>query len=88
MLPFHPLPSVFIIETVYNAVFGRSMFVLKGGVSKTQSPSETFPNYKFNYNVHFKVKFGEYIHTHKEHNNDMPSCTHGTISTRSSNNAG
>ena len=52
MLPFKHLPLVFIIEMVYNAVFWRNMFALKGGVSKTQSPSENAPDCKLNYNAH------------------------------------
>ena len=88
MLPFQHLPSVIIIEMVYNAVFWRNMFALKGGVSKTQSPSENFLNRKLNYNAHCKVEFGEYVQTHEEHSNDMTSHTLGAITTRPSNDAG
>merc|ERR1712086_607018 len=42
MLPFQHLPPVFIIELVYSSVFWRNMCALKGGVSKTQSPSKIF----------------------------------------------
>ena len=77
MLPFQHLPPVFIIDIVYNAVFWRNMFVLKGGVSKTQSPSKMVLNHKLNYNAHCKVEFGEYIQTHEEHNNDMTLRTLG-----------
>ena len=61
MLPFQHIPPVFIIEMVYSSVFWRNMFALKGGVSKTQSPSDFFLSHKLNYNVHCKVEFGEYI---------------------------
>ena len=40
ILPFQHLPLVFIIEMVYNAVFWRNMFALKGGVSKIKSRSK------------------------------------------------
>ena len=85
MLPFQHLPPVFVIEMVYNAVFWRNMFALKGGVSKTQSPSEIVLNRRLNYNLHCKVEFGEYVQTHEEHNNDMTSRTLGAISTRPGN---
>ena len=88
MLPFQHIPPIFIIEMVYSSVFWRNMFALKGGVSKTQSPSEIVLNRKLNYNAHCKVEFGEYVQTHKEHNNDMKSRTLGAIATRPSNDAG
>merc|ERR1712086_156249 len=88
MLPFQHLPPVFVIEMVYNAVFWRNMFALKGGVSKTQSPSEIVLNRKLDYNSHCKLEFGEYVQTHEEHNNDMTSRTLGAIATRPSNDAG
>ena len=71
MLPFQHLPTVFTIEMVYSSVFWRNMFALKGGVSKTQSPSKSVLKRKFNYNAHCKVEFGEYVQTHDEHNSDM-----------------
>ena len=64
------------------------MFALKGGVSKTQSPSEIILNRKLNFNAHCKVEFGEYVQTHKEHNNAMQSRTVGAIATRPSNDEG
>ena len=73
---------------VYSSVFWRNMFALKGGVSKTQSPSEIVLNRKLNYNAHCKVEFGGYVQTHEEHNNDMASRTLGAIATRPSNDAG
>ena len=88
MLPFQHIPPIFIIEMVYSSVFWRNMFALKGGVSKTQSPSEIVLNRKLNYNAHCKVEFGEYVQTHEEHNNDMKSRTLGAIATRPSNDAG
>ena len=88
MLPFQHLPPVFIIEMVYSYVFWRNMFGLKGGVAKTQSPSEIVLNRKLNYNAHCKVEFGEYVQTYEEHNNDMTSRTLGVIATRPSNDAG
>ena len=88
MLPFQYLPPVFIIKMVYSSVFWRNMFALKGGVSKTQSPSEIVLNRTLNYNEHYKVDFGEYVQTHEEHNNDMTSRTLGAIATRPSNDVG
>ena len=88
MLPFQHLPPMFVIEMVYNAVFWRNMFALKGGVSHTQSPSELILNQNLNYNSHCKLEFGEYVQTHEEHSNDMTKRTLGAIATRPSNDAG
>ena len=88
MLPYQHLPPIFVIEMVYNAVFWRNMFALKGGVSKTQSPSELVLGRKVDYNAHCKVEFGEYVQTHEEHSNDMTQRTLGAIATRPSNDAG
>ena len=88
MLPFQHLPPVYIIEMVYSFVFWRNMCALKDSVSETQSPSEIVLNRKLNYNAHCKVKFGEYVQTHKEHNNVMASRTLAGIATRPSNDAG
>ena len=60
------------------------MFVLKGGVSQTQRPSEIVLNRKVDFNAHCKVEFGEYLPTHEEHNNDMNSRTIGAIANRPS----
>ena len=88
MLPFQYLLPVFIIEMVYSSVFWHNMFALKGGVSKTQSPSNFFLSRKLNYNKHCKVEFDEYVQKHEEHNKDMTSRTLGAIATRPSNDAG
>ena len=88
MIPFDYLPPIIVIEMVYTAVFWRNMFALKGGISKTQSPSKIILNQKLNFNSHCKVEFGEYVQTHEEHDNTMQSRTVGAIATRSSNDGG
>ena len=86
IIPFDRLLPIIVIEMVYAAVFWCNMFALKGDISKTQSPSEIMRNQKLNFNSHCRVEFGEYVQTHKEHDNIMQSCTNGTIATRPSNN--
>ena len=65
-----------------------NMFDLKGGISKTYSPSKIILNRKLNFNAHCKFEGGEYVHTHKEHNNTMQLCTIRTIATRPINKVG
>ena len=88
MLPFKYLPPIFIVEMIYNAVFWRNMFTIKGGISDTQSPSEIVLGRKLNFNNHCKIEHGQYVQTHEEHSNDMQSRTLGAIATRPSNDAG
>jgi hypothetical protein len=54
VLPFRTTPPIVIIELVYMSVFWRNMFPIKGGVSKTQSPSELILNRSLDYNSHCK----------------------------------
>ena len=88
IMPFDYLPPIMMIEMVYTAMFWRNIFALKGGISKTQSPSEIVLNRKLNFNAHCTLKFGEYMQTHKEHDNTMQSRTIGAIATRTSNGGG
>ena len=64
------------------------MFALKGGISKTQSPSGIILNHKLNFNAHCKMEVGEYVQTHKEHDNTMQSRAIGVIATTPSNDGG
>ena len=64
------------------------MFALKGGVSKTQSPSEIILNRKLNLNAHYKVAFGEYVQIHKEHDNTIQLRAIWAIATRPSKDGG
>ncbi|KAL7480429.1 hypothetical protein ACHAW6_006122, partial [Cyclotella cf. meneghiniana] len=57
MLPFTFVPPVFIVELVYTQVFWRNMFAIKGGISRTQSPSELILNRKLDFNAHCRVEF-------------------------------
>lgn len=81
MLPFKYVPPIFIVELVYAMVFWRNMFVIKGGVSPSQSPSELILNRRLDFNSHCKVEYGEYVQTHEEHDNSMGPRTVGAIAT-------
>ncbi|KAL7503040.1 hypothetical protein ACHAXN_000885, partial [Cyclotella atomus] len=76
-LPFKRYPPVLIVELVYS----------QGGISAAQSPSEIILNGKLDFNAHCKVEFGDYVQTHKEHDNTMAARTVGAIATRPTGNA-
>ena len=88
-LSFKYVPAIFIIELVYTQVFWRNMFAIRGGVSSTQSPAEIILNHKLDFNARHKIKFGEYVQTHEEHDADTttPSCTVGAIVTHPTGNS-
>ena len=87
ILPFEYKPPIMTIELVYNVVFWRNMFALKGGISATQSPSELILNRKLDFNAHCRVEFGDYVQTHEEHDNSMGPRTVGAIATRPTGNS-
>ena len=59
VIPFQLAPPILIVELVYTQVFWLNMFVVKGGISSTQSPSELILNRKLDFNMHCKIKFGD-----------------------------
>ena len=52
ILMFEHLPPVVVTEIVCTSVFWPNMFALKGGVFKTQSPSEIILRGRLNFNAH------------------------------------
>ena len=73
---------------VYTTVFWCNLFVLKGGLSITQSPYEIIFNRKMNCNACYKVEFTEHVQTHEEHGNTIQWRTIRTIATRPNNDGG
>ena len=51
------------------------------------SSSEISINRKFNFIFHAKIEFGQYVHTHEEHDHTMQSRTIGDIATDTTGNA-
>ena len=55
------------------------MFPRKGGVSKTSSPRTLLTGQTWSYTTHCKLEFGDYVQTHKEHDNSMAAQIIGEI---------
>ena len=87
MLPYTHLPKRLIIELVYRNVFWTNSFTSKGGISKTQSPRSIVTGIEINYKDHCQLEFGEYVHTHEEHDNSMQPRTIGALALRPTGNA-
>ena len=78
-LPFTKMPRRLIIELVYAANYWLNMFPRKGGVSKTLSPRTLLTGQSWSYTTHCKLEFGDYVQTHKAHDNSMATRTIGAI---------
>ena len=62
------------------------MFPRKGGISKTLSPRALLTGQSWSYTTHCKLKFGDYVQTHEEHDNSMAAWTKGAIALRPTGN--
>ena len=87
-LPIKKLPGRMVIEMVHLCAFWINMFPpgLKT-IYPTMSPRDILTSLNVDFNNHCKLEFGEYDHTHKEHDNTMASRTCAAISLRPTGNA-
>ncbi|OEU10337.1 hypothetical protein FRACYDRAFT_247347 [Fragilariopsis cylindrus CCMP1102] len=73
MLPFKTLPRIMVIHLLVTVMFYINAFVWRKGVSQYLSPLTILEGIVLDYNLHFQVIFGEYIHTYDETTNTMKS---------------
>ncbi|OEU11892.1 hypothetical protein FRACYDRAFT_245012 [Fragilariopsis cylindrus CCMP1102] len=73
MLPFKSLPRIMVIHLLITVMFYINAFVWRKGVSQYLSPLTILEGVVLDYNLHFQVIFGEYIHTYDETTNTMKS---------------
>ena len=85
-LPFQKMPRRLVIEMVYAANYWLNMFPRPGGISKTLSPQTLLTGQSWSYTTHCKLEFGDYVQTHKEHDNSMAMRTIGAIALRPTGN--
>ena len=71
MLPFDSLPRMMVVHLLITVVFYINAFVWKKGVSKFLSPLAIVEGTVVDYNLHFKVIFGEFVQTYEGTKNDM-----------------
>ena len=79
MLPFDNLPRIMVIHLLVTVMFYINAFVWKRGVSPFLSPLTILEGVVLDYNLHFQVIFGEYVHTYEVTTNDMKRRTVGAI---------
>lgn len=72
--PFKHYPPCMIVEMVFLTNFWLNAFPKKNGVSTLIIPRTLITGKHIDYNKHCKYKFGQYVQTHKEHDN-WSHCT-------------
>ena len=77
-----------VIELVHLCAFWLNVFPpgLKT-IHPTMSPRAILTGLEVDFNNHCKLEFGEYVHTHEEHDNTMASRTCAEIALRPTGNA-
>lgn len=85
-LPFTRIPRNLVIELVKTSVFWLNSFPKHICISQNMSPAEIVTGRKVDGERHCQFEFGEYVHTHEEHNNTMAPRTIGAIALRPTGN--
>lgn len=85
-LPFQHMPVRMLIELVYYANFWLNCFPASDGISSTLSPRSIIDGTRIDYNRHCKLQFGQYVHTHEQHDSTMAPRTIGAIALRPTGN--
>ena len=78
-LPYRQVPLHLIIEMAKHTVFWLNAFWQPNGIGGNQSPQSIVVGTNINYSRHCKYQFGEYVQTHKEHDNSMMPWMIGTL---------
>ena len=78
-LPYCHMPPQLIIEMAKHAVFWLNAFRQPNGIGGNQSPRSIIVGTNVSYLRHCKYQFGEYVQTHKEHDNSMMPRTIGAL---------
>lgn len=79
-LPFNLVPALMIVEMVLSCLLWLNSFPPSNGISPMLSPHGLVVGSNIDYNWHCHLKFGEYIQTHEEHDdNSMNMHTTGAI---------
>jgi hypothetical protein len=86
-MPQQHYPHRLIIEMVFLSIFWLNAFPHRLGVSQTLSPRMIVTGLHIDYTKHCQVAFGQYVQTHKKHNNSMEARTIEALALRPTGNA-
>jgi len=84
--PYDHLPARMVVELVYYVGFGWNALPAMKGISRIHGPRAIITGKEIDYVKHCVLEFGEYVHTHEEHDNSMSPRTIGAIALRPSGN--
>ena len=73
------MPRMMVIHLVLSVTFYVNAFVWQRGVSQMLLPVTILEGIALDYNLHFKVIFGEYAHVYDGTDNTMKARTTGAI---------
>eukprot|EP00957_Ditylum_brightwellii_P083978 6383087-Ditylum_brightwellii.AAC.1 len=85
-LPYKRMPGRIVIELVHCAIFWLNTFPSSPAVCAPLSPQGLITGTHIDYNCHVRIEFGEYVHTHKRHSNNLEPQTVGAIALRPTGN--
>ena len=71
MLPFYELPRMMVVYLIIKVCFYVNVFVWTKGASQIIMPPNIVEGRVLDYNLYFRVIFGEFIHTHEGTTNDI-----------------
>ena len=86
-LPFQKVPARLTIEMGKASVFWLNSLPQKNGLYSELSPRTIVTGQKLDFKRHCRFQFGEYVQTHKEHDNSMSPRTVGVLALRPTGNA-
>jgi hypothetical protein len=69
--PFDHFPPKMITEMIFLSVFWLNAFPHRLGVFTTLSPRTIVTSLVIDYVIHCRAEFGQYVQTHKKHDNSM-----------------
>ena len=85
-IPFKRMTRNMVMELAKAMVYWLNSVPSNTGVSPTMSPRTIIMGQLLDYHNHCRYEFGEYVQTHKEHDNTLLSCTVGAIALRPTGN--
>ena len=86
-LPFHKVPTRLVAEMAKACVFWLNSLPPHSNFGNELSPRTIVTGQKLDFKRHCRFQFGEYVQTHKEHDNSMMSRTVGALALHPTGNA-
>ena len=86
MLPYGRLPRMMVIHMLKTVVFYINAFVWRQGVSQFLPPVTIIEGIALDFNLHFPLIYGEYVHTYEGTDNSMNKRTVGSVALKPSGN--